>query len=244
MVEEIGKNSINLVTDLGEDGSRVLYKQLVENAKIRGNTNYNVFNPTITRVASCFVSGVRTPSLNDYCKEQNEIILTSSSYRQYQRVVSERDFHGVPGLRQDCILIQGKNEGDKYKPCLWVGEALALIRLKEAKVRKDAEEENESEYVFVQYFDITPPVDAIDNALNCIRLQWAHGGSKDMDCIDSRQSEPVKWFDLLPVSTVRGLVHVVRGDYGVEGICATKDVESIPWYDQFFYVNRFYFDST
>ena len=32
---------------------------------------------------------------------------------------------------------------------------------------------------------------------------------------------------------------IVRGDYGVQGRCDTRDIDNIPWYDQTFYINRF-----
>ena len=38
-------------------------------------------------------------------------------------------------------------------------------------------------------------------------------------------------------------VHVVRGDYGMNGNGLTKDMGSIPWQEQHFSINRFYFDS-
>ena len=35
---------------------------------------------------------------------------------------------------------------------------------------------------------------------------------------------------------------MIRGDYSLEGLCVTKDIEEVPCNDRFFYIHRFYSD--
>lgn len=243
LMGNLDENAKQLVMDIGEEGSRVLHKQLLEVFNGGKDLNVHPSDFTFTRVASCHVPGIRTPTLKDYNLKRKDIIVPDSSYRQSQRIVSERNFHGVSGLRQDCILIEGGSDSST-ETCLWVGKALALLKTMKRNLQPVDQERNGAEYVFVQYFNATPPQDKIDKTLRCIRLQWAREDPfEDGSSRKEKGFQPGKWFDLLPVSVIRGSVQVVRGDYGKEGICVTRNAENIPWHEQFFYVNRFYFEA-
>ena len=194
------------------------------------------------RVVSCYAPGTTTPTLKDYDSNRNELLLPSCKDPKPQRVIPGKGFHGIPGLRQDCVLIQGSNESRREKSVLWIAKALALIRIKKQRTGNSEEQVGDGDYVFVQYFDTVRPQDCIDDKLNCVRLQWAKESPENSKTQSSADTQPRKWFDLLPASTIRGRAHVIRGDYGIQGLCATRNMEDVPWFRQFFYINRFYFE--
>jgi len=90
----------------------------------------------------------------------------------------------------------------------------------------------------VQYLDLCQKEpDDVDKALGCARLRWA----QEEDCDDMRTGfdKQRRYFDVLPVETIRGLVHVVRGDYGL-GVSRTYSCEGDRhWTKVWFYLNRF-----
>ena len=232
----------SIVDDVTEDGCRILISQL---RLLQQYDSSSAEKYRITRVMSGYVPGLETPVGKDYDPKLGMINVKRSEIRYAQRMVSGRGFYGSTTLRQDCVLIQG-NDSSSSRVHLWVGKILMMLRT--SNIHKEPQTEDErnklEEYVFVQYFEIQELEDEIDSALDCVRLRWARDEAED----DSRKRkgnlDPVrKWFDLLPVSSIRGVVHVVRGDYGIEGRCATRGIDEVPWYNQSFYINRFYFNS-
>lgn len=245
----IEKSIRDLLQDIGEVGCRILVKETLNARGTNGMETRLDRNTIITRVASGYVSGISSPTSENYDKRWNKIRVTPSTGRLRQRIVSNRGFGGSSVLRQDSVLIQASDPSSSGSICLWVGKVLGLFHLPSSKNALPNESgREETEYAFVQFYDAVPPVDKIDRALGCIRLVWAtaqeglerrKSGSGDFD----NESTFSPWYSLIPVNTIRGVAHVIRGDYGVNGIGVLRDVNSVLWHKQHFYVNRFYFES-
>ena len=144
------------------------------------------------------------------------------------------------------------NESSADKMDIWVGKVLLMLRLRRSEVSKGGDEsfqdQIEEEYirhllhisdehilerdlshleivecqVLYQYFDIQRSQDEIDHALGCVRLRWARDDEND------NLTSARKWFDVLPASSIRGVFHVVRGDYGQNGNFITKYMDDVP----------------
>ena len=228
-----------LVEDIGEEAARVV--QVLLREKMNCDESFK-FNYRLCRVSSGFVSGRECPTGKDYDSTKTNILFPTTRMRRSQRFVSQRNYYNKPGLRQDCLMIEGaaSNSGESV---VWIAKALALFRLyksnrKEPHTTERNKSDSESEFAFVQYFNVVPPRGELDSVLGCVRLEWAKDQDQENGNVGAR-----KWYDLVPIEAVRGVVHVVRGDYGVNGTLLTKDMEDTPWTEQFFYLNRFYFDS-
>lgn len=239
MMRSVNQTVSDILRDVTEDGSRILINQLHEIMNPKGSEGTRE-RFTVSRVTSGYVGGIETPTGKDVRQRGGKLIIKRSPVRCLQRIVSERGFYGSTTLRQDCVLLQA-NESSADKMDIWVGKVLLMLRLRRSEVSKGGDEsfqdQIEEEYIFVQYFDIQRSQDEIDHALGCVRLRWARDDEND------NLTSARKWFDLLPASSIRGVVHVVRGDYGKNGNCITKDMDDVPWFDQSFYINRFYFNS-
>jgi hypothetical protein len=85
-------------------------------------------------------------------------------------------------------------------------------------------------------------IDAVDRALNCVKLRWSV--REEEKGVDGRPTAvddelpPVADIDTQPGSTIRGLLHVVRGDYEL------RDTKSFSHLNggcetHWFYINRF-----
>ena len=236
-----------LLHDIGEVGCRVLVNELLNSSETLEEKVTLSRDSLIRRVASGYVSGIQTPTSDNYDKRWKKIRVSPPSSRRPQRIVSSRGFSGSSVLRQDSVLIQASDPSPSGTLCLWVGKVLGLFRVPIHSTAHSMEgRKEEKEYAFVQFYDAVPPMDEIDKALGCIRMVWATAqegthpnGSNDDDNIESVSP----WYSLVPIASLRGVVHVIRGDYGIDGICAVRDVDSVPWFEQHFYVNRFYFES-
>lgn len=243
----INKSTQDLLKDIGEGGSRVLVNELLNTSTESGALSHLSRESAVRRVASGYVSGIRVPTADNYEKRWNRIRVIPSMVRRPQRMVSCRGFSGSSVLRQDSVLIQASDPSSSGSVSLWVGKILGLFRLPRCGTPQSIEYmKGEPEVAFVQFYDATSPVDEIDKALGCIRLVWA---TAQEDCSqksginDSSTQQVSPWFSLIPVSSIRGVVHVVRGDYGLNGLCVGKELDSAPWYGQHFYINRYYFES-
>ena len=84
----------------------------------------------------------------------------------------------------------------------------------------------------MKYFDICVDLDTVDKALGCIKLRWSTA---------PEQNEA--WYDLQDVRTIRGAVHVIRGDYGLEKVAPFVCMGDRDLRDRWFYVNLFREDS-
>ena len=241
IMSNLSKVVVDLVQDVTEDGCRVLCNQLLSKFNTAETPHTASKSFAISRVASGFVPGIGTPVGKNFHNKRQKLLVPVSRVRYSQRMVSGRGFYGSEFLRQDCVVVEADDapSGSNSKTIsLWVAKVLALLRVPNAHLQID-EEVGSNEYVFVQYFEVVSCEDEIDKALGCVKLRWA----RDEEDLHTKGNNPFpdpgKWFDLLPVSSIRSVVHVVRGDYGVEGRGSTRNVDDVPWHEQFYYINRF-----
>lgn len=236
-----------LVEDIGETASRILHEELLKNlSKTSGTSETKPHSTKIVRVASGYVSGIATPTSKHYFERMNKVVVNENTSRKSQRFVSTRGFYNTPGLRQDCVILQAPGPSDTGKINVWFAKVLGLFRCATTtEESKDQESTKyEDQFAFVQFYDVTPLENNSERALGCIRLRWARGSYEShTNDIGSNAERERKWFTLLPVSTIRGVVHIVRGDYGIDSRCVWNDMEDVPWMDQHFYVNRFQFET-
>ena len=249
LLESTENRARELVEDIGETASRVLYQELLENISRICNVTQSISaSMNIVRVASGYVHAINIPTSKNYVESMGKVVTCENTSRTSQRFVSTRGFYSRPGLRQDCVILQAPGTSHTGMVNVWFGKVLGLFRVRSNGELASGMEstENLEQFAFVQFFDILPLEDEIEKALGCIRLRWARGDSYENHNTEDahlKQEKERKWFTLLPVSTIRGVAHIVRGDYGIGSAGTWKDMEDVPWEDQFFYVNRFEFDS-
>lgn len=238
-VSQEDKQANEIVSDIGEDGMRVLIQLLKKKVNPCLHSR-----SIIRRVSSGFVAGGFSPNLTHFDASSRAVSLQPPSRFENQRIVAARDFAGSKGLRQDCVVIEAQSDNGHRR--LWVARVLALFRIENAGGTYANAKSDEKSFAFLQYFDVVPPRDEIDNQLSCLCLKWAQAleyttspGNGNGVGTDGELSGtlPSKWFDLQPVEVIRGAVHVATTDYGLYG------QQDGNWWDRFFYVNRFYYNS-
>ena len=90
----------------------------------------------------------------------------------------------------------------------------------------------------VQYMDVCQEEgDEVDNALGCAKLRWSQ--EDDGDDVEEGVDRMRCMYDVVDVETIRGLVHLVRGDYGLGKTMTHKCEGDRHWSKRWFYVNRF-----
>ena len=246
-LESINKGTQDLLRDIGEGASRVLVNELLDTSTRIGAMESLNKDSVVRRVASGYISGIQVQTASNYDKRWNRIRVAQSLSRRPQRMVSSRGFSGSSVLRQDSVLIQASDPSSSGSINLWAGKILGLFRLPGINTPQSMDyTRGDHEVAFVQFYDTAPPVGEIDKALGCIRLVWAtaqedYRRKSGTEHVDTQLVSP--WYSLIPVSSIRGVVHVVRGDYGLNGLCVGKELDSVPWYEQCFYINRYYFES-
>ena len=231
-----------LLKDIGESGSRILCHEIrvwsqIEDDTIRGQ------DVQVLKVASGYVFGLAKPTVREYDVGLHKIFMRTNLSRRSQRFISSRNFYNSPLLRQDCVLLQASVPNRRGRMSLWVAKILGLFRVRKAVLSESGE--GDWEMAFVQFFDVVRPDSEIDAVLGYIKLKWANGRSnEENEEIDNDgEAEGSTWLSLVPVLSVRGIVHVLRGDYVVKGNCIMAEMEDVPWQHQEFYINRFYFEA-
>lgn len=249
MLESVDCSLLEMVEDLGETACRVLCREFLEVVRrMSGVFRSENVSTEIVKVSSGYVPGSPAPSKKHYDTEMKHIKLEETRSRIVQRFVCERNFYNSLGLRQDCIMMEAQETTRSGEKLAWFGKLLGLYRVKCKKKSTTSTEEEitDKQMAFVQFFDIAPLEDEVDRALGCVKLVWARGDSSeevDDDVLQENTEQAQKWFSLVPVESIRAVIHTVRGDYGTSNRCLGVDMEVVPWHLQHFYVNRFYFDS-
>lgn len=244
-LKQVENGTCELLQDLGETGSRVLYRELLRVLEEEyGVTSIEKRTSVVVRTASGYVSGIPTPTAKNYDVEQKNVTVKESGTRVAQRFVASNGFYNNPNQRQDDVVLEAKRDESSGELNLWFGKVLGLFRLRHKNTTAISNTMEEEEMAFVQFYDVTPLQDQVEKSLGCIRLKWSMGDAEENDDhdIEDQDKHGTKWFTLLPVAAIRGVVHVLRGDYGIDNRGLGLDMEGIPWNQQHFYVNRFYHD--
>ena len=221
---------LELLLDLGETASRVLYKRLIKAIPLEDGTTSSLnINGNITRVASAHIPGITPPTADDYHNSANEINVEPSKTRMRQRLVSTRGFYASPHLRQDSVLVNAPARPRSRKVDLWVAKVLGLFRVPSSQLINASTGtgvKEITEVAFVQFYEIVSMEDRVDTALGCVKLICVTG---EDDNVEGDTTTGRKWYSLLPLSCIRGVVHIVRGDYGIQGRGAVNDMDAVPW---------------
>jgi hypothetical protein len=103
----------------------------------------------------------------------------------------------------------------------------------------------ENEVCLIRYYDPIElsSLESIDRVLKCEKLRLSTRESGKFEDADfGAGSRPaampdLAYIDVPPVSTIRGLVHVIRGDYEIRGASAFSGLGT-GWEHHWFYLNR------
>ena len=177
--------------------------------------------------------------------------------REVQKLVAAHSYYGSDNPVQNFVMIEaggpeatkaklhrsakGKYAADIVRE-VWIAKVLALV-----KVRRNTGGDEiggvpaksvVEEKALVIYLDVgAQKADKIDEALGCVRLRWAK--ERDRQGLKSNHDTMRCVYGIVDVATIRGVVHVVRGDYGL-GITKSYSCEGDrPWAETWFYLNRF-----
>ena len=192
--------------------------------------------------------------------------MNDNGTRELQRIVCAHSFYGSKRPFQDCVLIEAdpsqpnsrrrkKNSGvrkgrrkseaedaaraDESQCEVWVAKVLALLTVHSQESDEGVPSIKGTKYrevALLQYFDCAADLDPVEVALGCVKLRWAQ---TDISSDDLKSDEENTYLDVLPVSTIRGRVHVVRGDYELRNKASNSRAVERPWNEQWFYINRF-----
>lgn len=250
----------DLISLIGEDGTIVLQDLLRKRISEAVTNGRSILHIPLEFPSSAYISEYTAPKLSNL-QFESTVLVSRGAIRFSQRVVAKSNFYNAGKVRMDDIMIEGDemlgDETLKTHFPVWFAKAKAFVRIPElgnSSLRSGLESSRQellkpcsNEFCFVQFYDTVPShevsVDTVDRTLNCIRVRW--------DKIAGVQSvlSAAKSFGLVPVDSIRGKVHLVPGDTGVELLSRKsirkKEIESLKdgndeWTKEMFYVNRFY----
>lgn len=236
LYEKYGEKYTSLLCQLGDQAGAVFIRLVHEkvNSISPSSSSRNV---TVTVVKSAFVYGGFTPTSHHCDDSHNKIWYERGHPIYYQRIIATSCFGPAKKPRYSFVLLSGDDGGDGNKDSLWIAKVLVLLRVSEVASQKS------SELAFVQYMEYTPPKDNIDNVLGCVTLRWSTTDERDHTLSEEKRgmegNEMAPWYGLVPITSVKGTIHVIRIDYHTKPF--TPD---IPWWKRRFYLNRFYTDHT
>lgn len=222
-VSVLSDDAKHLIDDVGPTASRMLIKLLKE--KFCLGKSHEIMHLSIEHIVSGFVNGGFLPVAKDVINVEDDLMIR---FREPQRKVSQRfvstSSYYNRGSKHDCVLIESQSH--RATRTLWAAKLLGLFRIKEL-------DKEESECVFVQYFDVVRSTSKEMTYLGCVNLKLS---VSDRDSERSGSFEG--WYDIVPASSIRSVVHVVTIDHAIRHVCPES-----PWYDKIYHINRFYRES-
>ena len=219
------------------------------------------------RSNSVYASGFPCPVLAKDCQGKNMLItvdepgsgdaIDKQVRREIQRVVAAHRFSGSKHPVQNFVMVEAAGpEETKKKLCpsvlsdlnssstvraVHIAKVLAFVthrRISPARPGNVAGTASARELALVQYMEIAPgQLDDVDKALGCPKLRWAQEDHRRD--VEKNVDRMRCWYGVEDVATIRGLVHVVRGDYGLGSTKTYKCEGDRHWSKSWFYVNRF-----
>ena len=223
-------------------------------------------NDSLTLSTSVFVSGFPSPVQVRNTKGKLMLITKGRTdtgdavdgevARELQRVVATHSFHGSKHVVQNFVMIEAADPEATLKQIhssvrqkyvsssvrsVWVAKVLAFLTHKASAPVGPGQmpgKSRETRLALVQYMDVCQEKrDDVDKTLGCAKLRWSR--EEDDEEYEDIADRMRCVYDVVDVSTIRGLVHVVRGDYGL-GCTKTYECEGDRhWSKCWFYVNRF-----
>ena len=216
------ENVRRLISDTGMDATR-MFMELLKKKYDTGHTS-NITHLQLQRVSSAFVSGGFVPTAKNVNETASGVQLSYHEpvVKKSQRIVSTGSYYKTSKLKQDCVIIEasGVNVRDKTA---FVAKVLGFFRVNFHS--------QTNELALVQYFDVIRPTSNAMKELGCVNLRWARE-----DYLENEgQEKCARWFDVIPASSIRGVVQVVSIDYEVKNMVAEKS-----WYEKTYHINRFF----
>ena len=234
-------HSLDMFHKLGEDGMRCFERELGRYIGLQ-DMLVSPVHVHFTVLSSGYVPGLHAPGRSHLrIGPDSTAFVPSQSKRVMQRVVSCINFHGNGRVRQDVVMLRVGSQQVQGEDCeyingdaVWFGKILCLIRLPESILTTHRTAQDvETELAFIQYFEIIPDVDVVDNVLDCVRLRWARNDAAEMyGTTDSKMNG--KWFGLCTVSSILGRVDIVPADVPKRGGAPRL------WDAETFYVNKYF----
>lgn len=250
---------VELSEIVGEGGLQTLIVLLKERFNSLGISHISSFQNKLQFPASAFVSGYCVPRASNISKQSNEVHIEKSNLRFSQRLVAARHFYASERPRLDNVMIEGVPCEDSDKMNIWFAKVLSFVRIckEHGDSRRCVQHERKNcpvcdknvtqELAFVQYYEVLGEkelkMDRIDLILDCIRLQWQKTKG------EYGKTSSAKYYDLVPVDTIRGKVHIVPADHEIfildSAVERKKEYDILRadetgWPASIFYVNRFY----
>lgn len=220
---------------------------------------------SLARSNSAYVSGYPYPVPVKNTKGETILItedrpgagdaMEGEAGREVQRIVAAHSFHGTKHPVQNFVMVEAADAEatqqqlhasvrSKYTSSsvrsVYIAKVLAFLSHRRKEVAKAGEmPENEAVYhkALIQYMDICVERDEVDKALGCAKLRWAQ--EEDGEDVEEGVDTMRCMYDVVDVCTIRGLVHVVRGDYGLGKTLTYQCEGDRHWSKCWFYLNRF-----
>jgi len=191
------------------------------------NDNPGTFLPEnvhLTCVKSGYIYGGAVMTMANLDTEMISIEGHPALLNKYQRVFADPSFG--PSKKDMFSVVLIKSDVGTY----WFGRVLVLFHLRHGDSLQE-------ECAFVQYFDITPPMDEVDKSLRCICLRWSTDDGKDHSLRDPSTAtiEAGEWYGIIPFRSIVSVHHIVRSNYPLPPF-----LPKLPWPSHRFYVNRFF----
>ena len=259
-----GSKVPNVVTEIsdriGELGVRILVELLEKKLSSLGSNSTQYQHQKIQFPSSAYISGYAVPRANNMKSIDNEVYIKKNNLRFSQRVVAASRFYNSSSPRLDNVMIEGSSENAAINEMMiWFAKVLSFVRI--CKTDNDTEtcaihnrkncpschSDEGAELAFVQYYESLPAsalkMDSIDKSLDCVRLQWQRTNG------DEHGHLAAKYFDLVPVDTIRGVVHIVPADIEIPlmstHVKRKGEYDELRngeegWASELFYVNRFF----
>lgn len=132
---------------------------------------------------------------------ESEVIKVCKGYeRRVQRVFGTIRFGSSDVYRNSFVLISG---GGGDGEGLWVAKVVLLFS------KKLEEKDDDRKFAFVLYMEVTPPIDAVDEALKFIYLRWSTHDDVDYN-VKHLSSKMIRerlrveeWFGIEHLETLR-----------------------------------------
>ena len=241
----------SLVSDLGGLHNFAWYMDKLQlgptDSLLRANSAYvsGFPQPVLTK------SNDGTPMLVSVDREGDGDIADGRVPRELQRIIAAHRFHNSKHPIQQTVMIDAggpkatlgklhKSVRDSYAGTavreVWIAKVLAFVTVRRRPLRKRMGERcTTQEVALVQYFDTcAEPDDEVDKALRCTKLKWAR------ECDDGDLKRSARGvYGVVDTAAIRGFVHVIRGDYGLEKTRTYGCVGDRNWFKSWFYINRF-----
>lgn len=155
-----------------------------------------------------FICGGASIGLTDYDAVQKSVVMEGDIFCVMQRFLADGAFR--PTKCRTFSVVRVQEESSLY----WFAQTFLLFH-----VNLHEPDSEYNEFAFDQYFDMTFPVDEMDEKLNCVWLRWAADDGLDhfvnFNTADIETIEADERYGLVPFSSIFSVHHIVSSTYFV-----------------------------